>query len=266
MKYFVIYAPTSNLGDDIQTLAGIKFLESKGITEYECLSRESLCEYKDKEGVLLMNGWFLHNPETFPPASGLKPWFLSFHVSSEKTSVVSDNIDYFKKHEPIGCRDLYTVELLESNGISAYFTGCMTLLFESDKPKKSNEFIVDVNSSCTYVPNVDFNKDDYPNAIEIEHEIPPDTALKERLIRAQNVLDLYETAKLVVTSRLHCALPCRGFGTRCIFIHKNYYRDRRFKGLEEVLNGHDEQHEKDAGESADIDRIRLIFEKSVLHD
>ena len=39
-KYAVLYAPTANVGDDIQTLAGINFLKKKGITEYELVNRE----------------------------------------------------------------------------------------------------------------------------------------------------------------------------------------------------------------------------------
>merc|ERR1711871_880676 len=33
-KYAVMWASTINIGDDIQTLAGINFLKKKGITEY----------------------------------------------------------------------------------------------------------------------------------------------------------------------------------------------------------------------------------------
>lgn len=47
---------------------------------------------------------------------------------------------------------------------------------------------------------------------------------------AQERLDEYAQAKLVITSRLHCVLPCLAFGTPVIFIHKNL-DDPRFAGL-----------------------------------
>lgn len=33
------------------------------------------------------------------------------------------------------------------------------------------------------------------------------------------------------------ALPCRAFGTPCIFLHSGLQDDPRFSGLESVLNG-----------------------------
>ena len=55
--------------------------------------------------------------------------------------------------------------------------------------------------------------------------------------KANDLLNKYRNAKLVITSRLHCALPCRAFNTDVIFIHKNLNTDHRFSGLLEILNG-----------------------------
>jgi len=52
---------------------------------------------------------------------------------------------------------------------------------------------------------------------------------------AQKRLDEYAQAKLVITSRIHCALPCLAFGTPVIFIHQNL-ADPRFSGLLEYLH------------------------------
>ena len=64
---------------------------------------------------------------------------------------------------------------------------------------------------------------------------------------ARGLLEIYKQAELVITSRLHCALPCRAFNTPVIFIHADYGKDRRFSGLYQELNGSDgnvESHEK----------------------
>jgi hypothetical protein len=58
---------------------------------------------------------------------------------------------------------------------------------------------------------------------------------KYKFSLAQKRLDEYAQAKLVITSRLHCALPCLAFGTPVIFIHKNL-KDPRFDGLLEYLH------------------------------
>ena len=54
---------------------------------------------------------------------------------------------------------------------------------------------------------------------------------------AELLLEKYKKAEIVITSRLHCILPCRAFNTNAIFIHKNYKSDPRFSGLKNIING-----------------------------
>lgn len=53
--------------------------------------------------------------------------------------------------------------------------------------------------------------------------------------RAEELIKRYSKARLVVTSRLHCALPCVALGTPVIFVPKDK-NDIRFKGYNEFLN------------------------------
>ena len=57
----------------------------------------------------------------------------------------------------------------------------------------------------------------------------------ERFQLAKKLLDKYARAKLVITKRLHGALPCLAFNTPVILINKRYDNDR-FKGLYEFFN------------------------------
>src|SRR5690606_10070852 len=41
---------------------------------------------------------------------------------------------------------------------------------------------------------------------------------RERAEEAQKLLDVYSQASLVITSRIHCALPCVALGTPVIFV------------------------------------------------
>ena len=46
--------------------------------------------------------------------------------------------------------------------------------------------------------------------------------LKDRLNMAENLLNKYRMAEMVITTRLHCILPCRAFNTESILIHTKY--------------------------------------------
>ena len=46
--------------------------------------------------------------------------------SAKKILSKQQNINYFKKHQPVGCRDYKTVTMLQEKGIKAYFSYCLT--------------------------------------------------------------------------------------------------------------------------------------------
>ena len=48
---------------------------------------------------------------------------------------------------------------------------------------------------------------------------------------AQQVLNQYAKAKLVITSRLHCALPCLALGTPVVLLKRNLEKIPRLAGL-----------------------------------
>ena len=99
MKYGVVCTRvTSNIGDDIQSLAAIDLLRQNGISEYGCVEREALNHYDGEPIALIMNGWFLHNPKNFPPSDKIKPLFISFHCEHEE--VIKEHRKYFQKHNP----------------------------------------------------------------------------------------------------------------------------------------------------------------------
>ena len=253
MKYGVIYAPTENIGDDIQTLAAINFLKNKGVTKYEIVDREALSEYDGEEINLVMNGWFTHDTNKFLPSDNIKPIWISFHVAKPK--IVKCNLEYFKKQPPIGCRDQATVDLLQEYGIEAYFTGCLTLSFDKHVKKGDKKYLVDLNVKPPKEVVRDFET--------VKHKTfkMGYTDIEKRLQLANEFIARYKEASLVITSRLHCALPCRSFGTDCIFVHKNYETDPRFKGLERVLNGATEYHNNVAPAKDEFEKIKKFFKK-----
>jgi hypothetical protein len=262
-KYGVIWAPTPNIGDDIQTLAGINFLKKNGIEDFLLLDRESLNDYDGDPVNVIMNGWFLHASKRFPPSSKINPIFLSFHVQKDCLDLVKKHKSYFKKHEPIGCRDQATVDLFINEGIDAYFTGCLTLFFDPVHDSDGKKYLVDVNSSCDYIPDLDIDLELFDGFEIIEHDVfdVGFQNINQRLKSANKLLDGYKTASLVVTTRLHCALPCRSLNTDCIFMHKDYFSDRRFKGLEGILNGGINYHNNISPNNQALDAVQNFFKQ-----
>ena len=84
------------------------------------VDREKLNIYPGPSLNLIMNGWFMENSKNWPPTKNIKPLIISFHLNptAKKKMLSSSGIEYFKKHEPIGCRvphhlrDLYLKEEL----------------------------------------------------------------------------------------------------------------------------------------------------------
>jgi hypothetical protein len=134
-----------NIGDYIQSLAAAQFLKG-GITY---INRDHLNLYEGEDVKLIMNGWFMHNPQNWPPSDKIHPLFVSFHLNVVAYSMLNDKgISYFKKYEPIGCRDIQTMQTLQEHGIKSYFSGCLTLTlgltYKTSNRENKNIYFTDI--------------------------------------------------------------------------------------------------------------------------
>src|SRR5690606_30999823 len=61
---------------------------------------------------------------------------------------------------------------------------------------------------------------------------------EEKFKMAETLLKKYAKAKLVITSRIHCALPCLAMGTPVIFVNgfDSFVDSCRFDGILELFN------------------------------
>ena len=246
-KYGVIWhKPRSpfddNIGDDIQTLAAIELLRKNNIFEYALIERESIHTYDGESITLIMNGWWAHGyKRIFPLPEQITPVFISFHCASRE-HVVVDSFDFFKKHAPIGCRDQATVDLLKKNGVDAYFTGCLTLAFDTYEgmydAERKGEYVVD-DTWLEHRVREHYKK--YTSDwIHASHRglLPEGSKSSDpiaRLNMAKYMLQCYKLADNIITSRLHCALPAIAMGTPVIFNHYDQDKDSRFTGLQDIL-------------------------------
>lgn len=257
VKYGLLKYATHNIGDEVQSIAAKRFLPR--IDKY--LNRDDLGRVKSDVPIkLIMNGWFLwekYAPENWPPSPVINPLILSFHISPSAAHILTskESIEYLKQHEPIGCRDTYTTSLLQEHGVNAYFSGCLTLTLERRDVARTNEiFLVDVDEEAvTCLPEnikkraVSINHDSHRSGMKTLYERVPllrylaektrfqifmqkRRSMQKKMDEAEELLVKYSRAKMVITSRLHCVLPCLAFGTPVWFVNKNL-EDERFSGL-----------------------------------
>lgn len=116
---------SKNIGDYIQSLAAAQYLPR--IDEYFDKTAE---DFGTNTIKMIMNAWYIWNPDRFPVSKRIIPLPISMHISpfcAEKLLLNKNVFQWFKKNEPIGCRDTDTADFLLSKGIKSYFSGCLTL-------------------------------------------------------------------------------------------------------------------------------------------
>lgn len=241
-----------NLGDDIQTLAVSALLP--GVDGY--VSREALDQVAEP-CVIPLNGFFM-NTDHWPPSPAVKPVFFAFHVAPHaQKAICSDaGIAYLKQWQPIGCRDRGTMEVLASHGVEVYYSRCVTLTMpRREAPPQNGEiFMVGVGKKARYAIPKQIRR----QAITVDQakvRLPiTNTALK--LALATELLTQYRTrAKLVITSKIHCAMPCIAMGIPVVFLYDDTKRaDYRVKIIADLIDIH---YVKESGVAAPITNTRL---------
>lgn len=294
-------AEVKNIGDYIQSLAQAQFIGKWD----ELVEREKLNELSGDTPIkVVMNAWFMRHSECFPPSEIVEPLFISFHVTPKIENEFFNDavVEYLKQHEPIGCRDYCTLEMMKKYGIDAYFSGCLTLTLGANYGSsvkdgkacfvdpyyeygpgcsgrfkhlktlaligryffKLRKFADNFNSefismlykispklnqlgmaACFYHTYKNFFSDEIIfDAEYINHQVVQKNfgGDKAKLEYAEALVKKYAKSKLVVTSRLHCALPCLGVETPVIFVSSEKLNgdsirsSGRFGGLKELLN------------------------------
>jgi hypothetical protein len=216
----------NNLGDVIQGIAAEKFLPNHS----NLVDREQLNSLSEEPGFLIGNGWYQHEFDNFPPPTNVTPFYISVHIAKSDFLKLKRVREHFKSNSPIGCRDIKTKWLMRGFGIPAYYSSCLTLTF------KNNNCVTKTKTEIIWVDNID-----HPVPLKIElklNELIPngfvkishdplsrfstfDTYISNNKIIVNELIERYSKAKLVLTTKIHCALPCIGMGVPVILIHPN---------------------------------------------
>lgn len=255
-----------NIGDYIQSLAAIRFLPRVDFTiDRDSISNIKLNKVNDSV-KLIGNSWYAvrDDAHVIPDCVDFLP--VSVHINNPRDDIL-EVLKSWAKFGPIGCRDIQTKELIQSYGFDSYFSSCLTttltpeyvLANERQPFIRKKVLLVDVieeNPKIRFWPPKRFFKSykrsseynkcinhltkllQYYDGEEIEkltHIYPMNLKHENRFEIAKELLKKYAMAKLVITSRIHCALPCLALGTPVVLMTKKY-DELRYRGIYDYLN------------------------------
>jgi hypothetical protein len=231
------YTRTRNLGDEIQSIAAWRLLP-----KVDALAdRDFLDEFRPRVPTkLIVNGWFCHRPRSFGIRANVDPLFVSLHVNPRArasrdgrafTDIVRETPrirEDLVRFGPVGARDQATADFLDGLGIPTYLSGCLTLTLERQPDARRGNAIVlaDVSEAVRQRVRAITSRP----VVEERHELGKFHAPPAAVAIAERVLDIYQRAHLVITSRLHVALPCLAFGTPVMLV-RSEFEDPRFDAL-----------------------------------
>lgn len=229
-----------NLGDPIQSCAVKNLYREMGIKEEDIIPvpRYDMANYNGEECVCVVNSAsnyeeLAYDSHFMPPSSKVHAIPMSLHIHRE---IPEDELAFYKTCGGVGCRDLSTVNYLKGLGVDAYLTGCLTLTF----PRRSKEvaekadkiYFLDVPTDVMDIMPQEikekgivlsnilrFNNPGFSNRISVEDAYEEHRKGEERLQL------LRDTARLVVTSKLHVASPCLAMGIPVV-LAKGHFGDR----------------------------------------
>ncbi len=220
-----------NLGDYIQFVAIENLYKYMGLKPEEIvhLSSGELENYKGEKLIFPIN--YIFADHEFCPfinngriaiSSDIIPVFLGISFKETFWEFTEERTAYLKKYAPIGCRDYNTYQHMQELGIESYIAGCITTTFpKRDENNKNYDTVFCVEAPedvISYMPQRLRDKAEF-----LEHVVP---FTKEQFYDSSYVMNyvkdrlkLYRTkAKMVVTSRLHCAIPCMAMGIPVILV------------------------------------------------
>lgn len=198
-----------NIGDWVQIFAIENLYTYMGISKDEIVSvRISELSSYDGESVILPINFPFYGYYSLSPK--IIPVYLGISVMSG--SVVKGL--RMQNFQPIGCRDYHTLTEIRKVGLEAYYGGCLTIAFPKRTTSFSNKiFIVDVSENIlNLIPQNIKDQAEFITHIYYDDECGGEVKAREIYARYA------KEAKLVITSRIHCAQPCLAMGIPVIFI------------------------------------------------
>lgn len=268
-----------NLGDPIQSYAVKNLYHEMGIADEDIIPvpRYDLAHYDGEECICVVNSAsnyeeLAYDSYFMPPSDKVHVIPMSLHIHRK---LPDEELAYYKTCGGVGCRDIYTMEYLRGLGVDAYLSGCLTLtLPRRTKEQEKNAdkiYLLDVSSDVLDVMPSEIKQKGIVLTNILRHVISGDSnrisvedAYKEHRLGEERIALLRDTAKLVITSKLHVAAPCLAMGIPVIAAKKHF--GDRFGFLDRLMPLYTSEHYKEINwnpEPIDIEeekkKIKEVF-------
>lgn len=224
----------NNLGDHLQIIAIDYLYEQMGVRRDEIV-------YIDVGELSTYDGPPVYLPVSMPLINycdrGIAGMFspnitpVFFGLTMPKSSLLAQEVEYYKRHEPVGCRDEMAYDTMSRYGIDAYLGGCLTVALprrESDPERQNKIFIVDPPISLReHIPKEIAENAEWGTHIILGQVDDPHRLAEEQYRRYR------DEAKLMITGLLHGSVPCMAYGVPVVLARD--YLSYRFAWLEALL-------------------------------
>ena len=236
-----------NIGDYLQFMAISNLYKRMRVPAEDIyyIGQKDTIDYRGEEILLPINNsihLFLQDGK-IAISPHITPVFLGVVITTANRDYDIDaflqdkhNHDYFLSHSPVGCRDEATYAYFMKYDIPAYINGCLTATFPKAE-KLSGESIIFADAPknlLKWVPNniLDANILFTTQQFQFNEEAIKDYHKIFDFVRAKYEYYM-QNARLIITSRLHVALPCAAFGIPVV-LAKDIV-DTRFSFIEQYL-------------------------------
>jgi hypothetical protein len=238
------YGLTQNIGDPVQSYAMLELLKNPDIS---IVDRDRISDFAPKEETqLIASGWMIGNADFVEFNENVYAVGVSLHLSgwpyfgrtrqlTNEFAVDNHFLGEFRKLGNIGARDLFTMGELRRNGIDSFFSGCATLTFADRKSQKKIDILcIDVDEDV-----VNYLRSDLHREVYVSTNVSPPQNQEFMTIQkisdvSEPYLELISSASVVITSRLHAALPAVSQNVPVIFAPNDRF-DSRFSGYSALL-------------------------------
>ncbi len=274
MQYGVIvYTRTANMGDDIQAYAASRFYPH--IDYY--IDREKIDSFfseNNEQVAAIMAGWYMHSPLNWPPSPYIKPLMVSMHFSPSmelvcgmtKKNALDDkaSMDWFEQSgdDGVGCRDEYTARMLQELGIKAWWSGCITLTLDRYSGVEKHNKIVCVDIADNQIDVI--KRHTTKEVISVTHKYTRCISLEKRMKIVEERLKFYQGASLLITTRLHAALPAIALGVPVIYVINEKTDACRFNSYLKYIDCIDQEDLLKGNIPYDFDN--MVVRHSMLND
>ncbi len=233
----------TNMGDSVQAFAVDHLFRYAGVNQNDVIGIPCRSAEAEEPCYLVVQGHFGRQYDMgFMHNDNIYPIFIGFALKD--VFLTDEEVRYFKKYEPILCRDELTKNTLTGYGVEAYLSGCLSVCFpkrdQHAKGKRDKYYFVDVKK-----PFLDLVPENIKqNAVYTSQNLYMDEVNVDSMERGDQmawklIKEYSDNAKMVITSRLHCMTPCMAMGIPTIAVGNNF--SHRYSFVDAFLESYDEE-------------------------